>query len=425
MDKIKKIHARQVLDCKARPAVEVDVITEHGYSGTGCAPTGTSVGSYESFIIRDNDPNHYFGMGVQKAVRIVNEDIAPALIGMDVCDQKAIDETMILMDGTPNKEKLGGNNIYSVSIACMKAAASSQNMETAEYIACTRSPIKTLPVTSFNLINGGKFATHTMPFNETMLVPYKASSVEEMVEIGVCTFQMLKTVIKEYYHVEPTVGASYGWVFPTNDPEDNLKMLAEAVNRCGFSDKVGYAFDCASSEMYNRKDNTYELKGKRVSSEDIISYVKNLTERWDLVFVEDLLDENDWEGFSAAHKALTRTIVIGDDFIATNPDRLKKAVETKCIDGFILKPNQIGSLTEAFTAFDYAKANNIVGIPSGRSGGVLGDIVADLAVALQVPFMKTGCPKSGERIAKINYLLTLQDRHPEYSLADLGNIVRF
>lgn len=425
MEAIKQIHARQVLDCKARPAVEVDVITEHGFIGTGCAPTGTSVGSFESFIIRDHDSKHYAGLSVKKAVEIVNTTIAPNLIGIDVFDQAAIDKKMISMDGTANKQNLGGNNIYSISIACIKAAASAAHCELAEYIAEKRSPITQLPVTSFNLINGGYYSTHTMPFNETLLVPYKVSSVEEMIEIGVITFQNLKKVIQRSFHTDPTVGGSYGWVFPTNDPEDNLKVLSEAAEMGGFADKVAFAFDCASSEMYRSEDNTYELKGKRVDSDELIGFIKELSERWNLVFVEDLLDENDWAGFTKAHKVINRTLLLGDDFIVTNPDRLKRAVHESCVDGFILKPNQIGSLTEAFETFDYGKAHGLIGIPSGRSGGVLGDIVADLSVALQVPFMKTGCPKSGERIAKLNYLLTLQDRHPEYRVSDISSLVKF
>lgn len=425
MEKIVGVHGRQVLDCKCRPAVEVDIYTEHGYRGTGCAPTGSSVGSYESFLLRDGDPGEYEGMSVHKAVAKVNECIAPAITGMDVFAQRDVDAKLIAMDGTADKHVLGGNTIYSVSIACIKAAAAAAHMELADYIAGSPDKIKDIPVSSFNLINGGKFKTHVMPFNETMLVPYKASSVEEMAEIAVMVFKKLPDVINRYFHVEPTVGNSYGWVFPSSDPEDNLKMLSEAADCCGYLDKVAFAFDCASSEMYDSATNTYCLKGKQVSSAELIAYVKELSQRWKLVFVEDLLDENDWAGYAAAHREITETLLLGDDFIATNPRRLARAVQENCLDGFILKPNQIGSLTEAFDTFRYGERQGLISIPSGRSGGVLGDIVVDLALALQVPFMKTGCPKSGERIAKINYLLTAQDRYPQRRLSDISSLVRF
>ena len=421
--RIQSVTARQIIDCKCRPLVEVDVTTAEGVIGRGCAPTGSSVGMYEAFVLRDHDPNEYDGLSVHKAVDHVIHQIGPALIGMDVMDQEAIDRRMIELDGTENKERLGGNAIYSVSIACYRAAAASRGVPLYEYIADGK--IRTVPVPSFNVINGGRYPHLTQAFNEFIVVPYRAETIEEAVEIGVEVFKKLGTVLEDYLGTEPGVGGSYGWIAPSEDPEVVLSIMQKAIDSCGYHDKVAFALDCASSEMYDAASQTYYLNGKQRSSEEMIDYMKGLTEKFPFLFVEDMLDENDWGGYRLAHQKIQKTNLIGDDFIVTNRKRLERAVRENSLDGFILKPNQVGTISEAMEAYRYAKKQGLFAVPSGRSGGVISDVVMDLAVGLQVDFIKNGCPKSGERIDKLNFLIRACSLHEGCHLAELSHLVRF
>ncbi len=421
--KIKSIQARQTIDCKCRPMVEVDVITEDGFLGRGSAPTGSSVGMYESHVLRDNDPSEYHGLSVHKAVDNVNRIIAPALIGKDINDQRTIDNIMIELDGSPRKENLGGNAIYSTSIACFRAAASTHKVPLYEYLA--KEKIKTVPIPSFNVINGGHYATVTQPFNEFIVMPYKADTIYEAVEISVNTFNELKNVLTKYLGKAPDVANSYGYAAFTEDPEEILDIINEAINIGGYGGKFGYCFDCASSEMYDAKTNTYYLKQKRISSDELITYMKSLTEKYNFIFIEDMLDENDWDGYKKAKEQITRTILLGDDFIVTNKERLIRAYENNSIDGFILKPNQVGTITEALDTYYFAREHGLLAVPSGRSGGVIDDVVMDLAVGLQIGFIKNGCPKSGERIEKLNFLMRACDLNPGCKLADISDIIKF
>jgi enolase len=421
--KIKNIVARQLVDCNCRPMVEVDVITESEVTGRGSAPTGLSVGMYESFILRDNDPSEYNGLGVHQAARNVEEIIRPALLGMDVTDQRAIDEKMIALDGTPNKSRLGGNAIYSTSIACLRAAANAAGMATYRYLA--GGDIKTVPVPSFNLINGGRYGDITLAFNEFLLVPWRAKDINEAVHIAVCVFQKLKDILVDYLGREPVVARSYGWAAPSDDPEVVLSLMEKAARACGCLDKVAFALDCASSEMYDKKSNTYLLKGKRVTSDELVDFAKHLSERFPLVFVEDLLDEDDWQGFTKAAAQITRSVIIGDDITVTNLERIHRAYELHAINGFILKPNQVGTITQTLDAYAFAQQHNLAAIPSGRAGGVTDDIIMDLAVGLQVPLIKNGAPRSGERIDKLNFLMRAASLYPDCQLSDLSNFVKF
>jgi len=423
VSKIKRVHARQILDTKCRPILEVDIETTDGVTGRGSAPTGTSVGMYEAYVLRDDNPNEYFGMSVHKAIDKVNKTIAPALIGMDVSEQRAIDECMIALDNTPNKSKLGGNAIYSVSIAALRAAAASEGVEVYRHI-CGRD-IKTVPVPSFNVINGGKYADLVQPFNEFLIVPYNADTIAEAVEIAVKCFKQLEATLTDYLSRGPTVAGSYGWAAPSADPDIVLGLMSKAVNACGYANKIAFALDCASSEMYDAKTDTYLLHGKRVSADELIAYTKTLCQKYPMVFIEDLLDENDWENYSKATRELTNTIMIGDDLVVSDINRLKRAYETKAVEGFVLKPNQVGTITEALDTYAYAKAHNIYTVPSGRSGGIVGDIIMDFSVGLEVDFQKNGAPRTGERIEKLNFLLRANDLTPGCRLADLSEVVRF
>lgn len=421
--KIKTVHARQIVDCKCRPMVEVDIVTTDGFLGRGCAPTGSSVGMFESHVLRDNDPSEYHGLSVHKAVDNVNNIIAPALVGMDVTDQKAIDQKMIDLDGTPEKKVLGGNAIYSTSIAAFRTAAESKHQTLYNYIA--GEEIKTVPIPSFNVVNGGHYADLTQPFNEFIIMPYGADTIYEAVEMGINTFQELEKVLTKYLGHKPEVAPSYGYAAPSEDPEVILNLISEAIDNCKYTGKIGFAFDCASSEMYDREHNTYLLKGKQVTPDELIAYTKMLTEKFNFVFIEDLLDEEDWESYPKAHKEITRTNIIGDDFIVTNLDRLKRAYDLDALDGFILKPNQVGTISEAMEAYEFAKAHNLLAVPSGRAGGVIGDVVMDFAVGLQVGFIKNGAPRSGERIDKLNFLMRACDLASDCKLSDITPLLKF
>lgn len=421
--RIKSVHARQLIDCKCRPMVEVDVITEGGAVGTASAPTGTSVGMYESCVLRDGDPAEYNGLSVHKAVANVNDIIAPALIGKNVLDQEALDQIMIDLDGTPDKHVLGGNAIYSVSVACYRAAAAALGRPLYDYIA--DGQIRTVPIPSFNVMNGGNNAGIRQAFNEFIVMPYRAKDIEQAVEIAVKVFQKLGGVIREYTGAEPRVGGSYGWCAPSEDPEVCLNLIQKAIDLCGYTEECAFALDCASSEMYDKEQQRYYLNGSYLSSAELIAYMKGLTERHNFVFIEDLLDENDWEGFHKAHEEITRSFIIGDDFTVSNIDRIKKAYEQHSVDGFILKPNQVGTISEALVSHRYAQERNLFSITSGRSGGVVGDVVMDLAVGLQIPFIKNGCPRSGERIDKLNFLMRVKDSYPDCHMAKIDDIVRF
>ncbi len=423
---IKSITARQLIDCKCRPMLEVDVVTEGGALGRGSSPTGSSVGSHESFILRDHNPAEYDGMSVHKAVHVVEATIAPALRGMDILDQAALDRRMLELDSTPEKSVLGGNSIYSVSIACARAAAAAQGVPLYLRFAADRGGLKHIPIPTFNVVNGGRYHTHTMPFNEFILAPYKAGSIELAVEIAVKVFKRLGILIERYQKGVPAgIGNSFGHMAPCDDPAEILGLLWQAAMDCGYQDNIALALDCASSEMYDSKDRTYLLKGKRVTNDELISYVQQLTLQFPLLFVEDLLDEDDWDGFVKAKQLLQSTNIIGDDFIVTNVNRLRKAYEMNAVDGFILKPNQVGTISEGLDTFDFAERHDLLAIPSGRSGGVVGDVVMDFAVGLNVKLLKNGAPRSGERIDKLNFLLRVADKHPELHLFDGSSLSKF
>lgn len=423
MSTISGITARQILDTKGRPLVEVEVHTSDGHVGRGAAPTGQTVGMHESFVLRDNNLDEYSGLSVHKAVANVRTVIAPALIGHDVGDQAGIDALMTSLDGTERKTELGGNAIYSTSIACLRAAAATAGHPVYRHIA--RGPLNTVPVPVFNVVNGGRTNAARQAFSEFLIAPHRAENVFEAIEIGVTVFHALAGVIERATRRPVTVGSSYGYAAPSSDPRTVLSLLRDAADECGVADKVAFALDCASSDMYDQATNTYALDGDRVDAAALVGCVRGLTEEFDLLFVEDICDEDDWQGFALATSELTRTIVLGDDLIVTNQARLRRAIRERSVDGFVLKPNQIGTISEALHTHETATANGLISIPSGRSGGVVDDIVMDLAVGLQAPFQKNGAPRSGERIEKLNFLMRAAEEIGDCRLADLTPLARF
>ena len=425
--KIASVVARQLLDCKARPLVEVEITTDTGHIGRGASPTGSSVGAHEAFVLRDGDPAEYNGLSVHRAVRAVTDEIAPVLVGAELDDPRSLDRVMIELDGTPDKHRLGGNAIYSTSIALLRAAAAAAGAPTYAYVGglLGLEPPTTVPAPSFNMINGGRYGDIFQAFNEFLVVPYRAESIESAVEKGVRLFGVLGDVLARRFGRPPLVASSYGYVAPSSDPRVVLEVLTEAVERAGCADVMAFALDCASSEVYDKSAQTYELNGEQVTAEALIDYARALAEDFPMVFIEDLLDGDDWDGFTTAVQTIDRSIILGDDLIVTNRDRLERAVKTSAVDGFILKPNQVGTIAEALDCYEYATENSVLAIPSGRSGGVIGDVVMDLAVGLSVPFQKNGAPRSGERIEKLNFLLRAAGGIPNCALADVSALVRF
>jgi len=421
--KITDVKARQVLDCRCRPLVEVDVVLEDGTVGRGAAPTGSTVGLHEAFVLRDRDPREYDGLSVRTAVDKVTAVLGPAIIGMDVDDQSAIDRRMIDLDGTADKRVLGGNSIYSTSIAVARASAAVRGIPLYEKFA--GGAISSIPVPCFNMINGGRYGDLTQPFSEFIVIPYRADSISHAVEMAVRLFGRLETILAKYSGRTPRVANSYGYAAPSSDPDLVLGLIQDAVDDVGYTDKFVFALDCASSEMYDQETETYLLMDERVTADELIDYMADLTSRRNLAFVEDLLDEDAWDDYPKAVARIPRTLLLGDDLIATNRERLQKAVEMKAVHGFILKPNQVGTVTEALDAYWYAMENQLVAIASGRSGGVINDAVMDFSVGLGVPIHKTGAPRSGERIEQLNFLMRAAESAPDAHLADITTTVRF
>lgn len=420
MPVITSISARQVLDCLGRPMVEVDVRTDGGHIGRGAAPTGQSVGIHEAEVLRDGPGGGYGGLAVRTAVEHVRSVIAPALVGADVQDQRALDQRMLELDGTRRKSRLGGNAIYSTSVACLRAAAASAGRPVYEHIA--RGPLTTLPVPTFNVVNGGRNGDVVQAFNEFILVPRGAQCVEEAIEIGVVVFERLRSVVERFSRTGARVAPSYGYAAPSSDPRAVLSLLRDAADACGMADQVTFALDCASSEMYDPVDDTYELDGRRVCRTELVAFARELTAEFDLLFVEDLLDQDDWDGFALARREIPGTLILGDDLVVTDRSRLDRAVARGAVDGFLLKPNQVGTVSEALATFDRATECGLLAVPSGRSGGVVDDVVMDLSVGLQVPFQKNGAPRSGERVEKLNFLMRVADSRPDLVLADLASL---
>jgi enolase len=425
--KIASVVARQVLDCKARPLVEVEITTDTGHVGRGASPTGSSVGGHEAFVLRDGDRSEYNGLSVHRAVSAVTDEIAPVLVGAELDDPRSLDRVMIELDGTPDKHRLGGNAIYSTSIALLRAASAAAGTPTYTYIGALLGlkPPTTVPAPSFNMINGGRYGDIFQPFNEFLVVPYRADSIESAVEKGVSLFGVLGEVLTRRLGRTPLIASSYGYVAPSSDPRVVMELLAEAVERAGCADIMAFALDCASSEVYDQTTQTYAFNGERVTTEALIDYARALSEDFPMVFIEDLLEGDDWDGFTKAVQTVDRSLILGDDLIVTSRDRLERAVTTSAVDGFILKPNQVGTIAEALDCFEYASQNAVLAIPSGRSGGVIDDVVMDLAVGLAAPFQKNGAPRSGERIEKLNFLLRVAERIPNCALADVPALVRF
>jgi enolase len=415
MPYITDVYAREVLDSRGNPTVEVEVYTESGAFGTAIVPSGASTGEYEAVELRDGDKSRYLGKGVEKAVHNVNEIIAPEIIGMDVTRQNIIDAMMIDLDGTENKGKLGANAILGVSMAVARAAANFLEVPLYNYLGGFNG--KMLPTPMMNIVNGGEHADNNVDIQEFMVMPVAAPTFKEALRMGAEIFHSLKNVLKSKGY-NTAVGDEGGFAPNLSSNEEALQTIVEAIEAAGYKpgEEVKLAMDVASSEMY--EDGKYVLKGEGVTrtSEEMVAWYEEMVSKYPIISIEDGLDENDWEG----HKLLTDRLgskvqLVGDDLFVTNTKKLAQGIEQGVGNAILIKVNQIGTLTETFDAIEMAKRAGYTAIISHRSGETEDSTIADIAVATNAGQIKTGAPSRTDRVAKYNQLLRIEDE-----LAGLG-----
>lgn len=413
MSIIINIHARQILDSRGNPTVEVDVITENGVMGRAAVPSGASTGEHEAVELRDGG-KAFMGKGVTKAVANVNTDIAEEIIGMSVFEQNLIDQTMIELDGTPNKSKLGANAILGVSLAVAKAAAEELGMPLYRYIGGVSA--NTLPVPMMNIINGGSHSDAPIAFQEFMVMPVKAKTFSHAMQMGTEIFHHLKKVLHDR-GLSTAVGDEGG--FAPNlagGTEDALDTIAKAVDNAGYKlgDDVMIALDCAAAEFYVNGKYDYTKfegdKGQIRTSEEQAQYLADLSAKYPIISIEDGMDENDWDGWkSLTEKVGDKVQLVGDDLFVTNVERLSRGIENGIANSILIKVNQIGTLTETISAVNMAKNAGYTSVMSHRSGETEDNTIADLAVALNTGQIKTGSASRSDRMAKYNQLLRIEE----------------
>ncbi|MBL0234291.1 MAG: phosphopyruvate hydratase [Chitinophagaceae bacterium] len=412
MSYIAEIFARQILDSRGNPTVEVDILTDEGALGRAAVPSGASTGIHEAVELRDNDKKLYGGKGVLKAVKNVNDLIAPALLGADVADQTGIDEMMIQLDGTANKGKLGANAILAVSLAVAKAAAEEASLPLYRYIGGTNAKI--LPIPMMNILNGGAHADNKIDFQEFMVMPTGASSFSEGLRWGVEIFHALKSVLKKKGY-STNVGDEGGFAPNIQSNEEAIETVLTAIGAAGFKTgtQVNIAMDAANSELWNAKKKKYvfhKSDGKEMTSEQLVKYWEKWVKQYPIVSIEDGMAEDDWAGW----KYLTETIgdkcqLVGDDLFVTNVERLQKGIDKKIGNALLVKVNQIGTVTETINAVTLAQHNGYNTIMSHRSGETEDTTIADLAVALNCGQIKTGSASRTDRMAKYNQLIRIEE----------------
>lgn len=409
------IKAREILDSRGNPTVEVDVMLEDGSFGRAAVPSGASTGEWEAVELRDGDKSRYLGKGVAQAVAHVNDDIAPELEGYDALDQATIDKRMIELDGTENKGKFGANAILGISLATAKAAANSVGLPLYTYLG---GPLaNTLPVPMANILNGGKHADNKVDFQEFMVMPVGAPSFKEALRYTAEVFHSLKSILKAK-GLATSVGDEGGFA-PNVENEQAVEYILEAINKAGFKSGIDgdfmLALDVASSELFNEGDRKgYKFwksnPDKLFSADDMIEFYTNWVNKYPIISIEDGLDENDWEGWAKLNASLgSKVQLVGDDLFVTNPKRLAKGIENKSANAILIKLNQIGTLTETIEAINLATKSKMTSIVSHRSGETEDTTIADLCVALNTAQIKTGSASRTDRVAKYNQLLRIEE----------------
>lgn len=420
MPYIVDVYAREVLDSRGNPTVEVEVTTESGAYGRAIVPSGASTGEYEALELRDKDQARYLGKGVLKAVENVNDVIAPEIIGYDVTSQMLIDQVMIQLDSTKNKEKLGANAILGVSLACAKAAADYYDMPLYRYLGGAYGHV--LPTPMMNILNGGAHADWCIDIQEIMIVPVSCKTFKKALQMASEVFHHLKDVLKSRGLVT-SVGDEGGYAPKLNSNEDALNVVLEAIQKAGYlpGKDIYLALDVASSEFYNSEDKTYKLKSenKTLTSEEMIAFLEKLVHTYPIISIEDGLDQNDWAGWKQLTKRLGKKIqLVGDDLFVTNTMRLTRGIKEGVANAILIKLNQIGTLTETLAAIEMAKRAGYTAIISHRSGESEDTTIADIAVGLNAGQIKTGSLSRTDRIAKYNQLLRIEDDLQESAIFD-------
>ena len=417
---ITDVYAREVLDSRGNPTVEVEVYTESGAFGRAIVPSGASTGEHEAVELRDGDKSRFLGKGVTKAVAHVNDDIAPEIIGFDVTNQALIDKTLIELDGTENKGKFGANAILGVSLACAHAAADYVGLPLYLYIGGCNA--KTLPTPMMNILNGGAHADWCIDFQEIMIMPAGAPSFKEALRMGAEVFHNLKTILKKAGYVT-SVGDEGGYAPKLGSNTEAFERVVEAIKAAGYvpGKDIFLGIDVAASEFYDPETGKYTLKadkGEFTSHEMVDNYYIPLTEKFPILTIEDGLAEDDWEGWKYLTEKLGNKIqLVGDDLFVTNTKRLEKGIELGVANSILIKVNQIGTLTETLDAIEMAKQHNYTAVVSHRSGETEDTTIADLVVATNAGQIKTGSASRTDRIAKYNQLLRIED--------ELGEIAQF
>lgn len=410
MPNILDMYAREVLDSRGNPTVEVEVITESGGFGRAIVPSGASTGEHEALELRDIEKDRFMKKGVLNAVINVNEVIYPEICGIDVTEQRLIDEMMLDLDGTENKENLGANAMLGVSMAVMKAAANFIGMPLYRYIGGI-TPID-MPVPMMNILNGGEHADNSVDFQEYMIMPVGADNFREAVRYAAETFHNLKKVLSKKGYAT-SVGDEGGFAPNLKDNKEPLDLIIKAIKNAGYKpgEDISIALDVAASELY--EENIYNLKGenKKLSSEELISYYKKLVEKYPIISIEDGLDENDWTGWKKLTDELKDKIqLVGDDLFVTNVKRLKKGIDEGISNSILIKVNQIGTISETLDTIEMAKRNNFTTVISHRSGETEDTTIADMAIGLNMGQIKSGSLSRSERIAKYNQLMRIEDQ---------------
>ncbi|MBM6437202.1 surface-displayed alpha-enolase [Streptococcus suis] len=423
MSIITDVYAREVLDSRGNPTLEVEVYTESGAFGRGMVPSGASTGEHEAVELRDGDKSRYLGLGTQKAVDNVNNVIADAIIGFDVRDQQAIDRAMITLDGTPNKGKLGANAILGVSIAVARAAADYLEVPLYTYLGGFNT--KVLPTPMMNIINGGSHSDAPIAFQEFMILPVGAPSFKEGLRWGAEVFHALKKILKARGLVT-AVGDEGGFAPKFEGTEDGVETIIEAIEAAGYEageNGIMIGFDCASSEFYDKERKVYDYtkfegEGAAVrTSAEQIDYLEELVNKYPIITIEDGMDENDWDGWKALTERLGKRVqLVGDDFFVTNTDYLARGIKEGAANSILIKVNQIGTLTETFEAIEMAKEAGYTAVVSHRSGETEDSTIADIAVATNAGQIKTGSLSRTDRIAKYNQLLRIEDQLGEVAV---------
>ena len=403
---IKDIKAREILDSRGNPTVEVDVILENGILGRAEVPSGASTGGREALEMRDNDKKRFNGKGVLNAVRNVNEIIRPSIIGMDVFNQRFIDQKMIKLDGTKTKSKLGANSVLGVSMACLKAAAKAKRLPLYKYVGDG----KNLPVPMMNILNGGCHADNKLDFQEFMIIPQR-STIKERIRVGAEVFHTLKSVLNEK-GLSTGVGDEGGFAPDLNSNTEGFELIMEAIKKAGYvpGRDVKLAIDVAASEFYS--DGKYNLKGENrtLTTDELIEFYKELVNKYPIISIEDPVDENDWDGFVKITKELGDKVqLVGDDLFVTNKECLQKGIDLGAGNAILLKVNQIGTITETLDTIKLAKENGYKTIISHRSGETEDTTIADLAVGLNLGQIKTGSMSRTDRICKYNQLIRIEE----------------